>query len=245
MSAKGDSLAQVSIETSTIAANRAQNNAAGLNGGVEAVSVTVPDCELDDVGRAVLVINRSIIGDNDLFGVGGPAPAENDLTPTVTKSFVYDNGGNGAAFQYQSTLFPGGLAPAGNPTTDPLIGSAPFQPALCSDAYRVGACSNDPGTVCTADSDCMAPVAPGGDGGGGGDECVAEGAGYLASPDINDDQALDGVDLNRFSTGFGAMNGVHLRYNPDADLDRNGMIDGVDLSLIRPVTPLFGQQCTP
>jgi hypothetical protein len=246
MQAKGDAFSGVTIETSTIAANAAEVFASGLNAGVDAASGTLPDCQGTLTGRASLLIDRSIIGDNDAFGVGGPLPGDDMLTPTVTKSFVYDNGpGNGTDFQFESTLFPGGVAPPGNPLDDPLLDLVTFLPDLCSPAFDVGICSNDPDTVCTLDSECAAPVAP--DGGeeaaaGGVIECVAEGAGHVANPDINDDGAIDGVDLMRLSVAFGAEDGVEPRYNPDADLNRNGMVEGLDLLWI---APLFGQECTP
>jgi hypothetical protein len=244
MVAKGDARSTVSIETATIAVNRTESSADGFNAGIDAVSVTIPDCELTDVGQAFLHVDRTIVSDNEAFGIGGPAPAENDLTPTVIKSFVYDNGpGNGTSLQYEPTLFPGG-APAGNPDDDPLLDPISLIPDLCSPAFTVGFCSVSTDTVCTNDSDCL-PPAPADGGGGvvtGVESCVAEGAGYIASPDINRDEALDGVDLVRFSAAFGAADGVDPRYNPDADLDRDGMVDGTDLPII---APLFGQQCVP
>ena len=68
--------------------------------------------------------------------------------------------------------------------------------------------------------------------------CVVVGAGVHVSPDITGDDAVDGVDLLLFSTGFGAKDNVDPRYILNADLDRSGMIDGIDLMFI---APLFGQ----
>jgi hypothetical protein len=226
--AKGDAVAWASFETSTIIDNAMAP--VGFTGGVEASAATIPDCIDLSVGQAVLDIDRSIVGDNAYFGVGGPDPAENDLVPVVTKSSVYDNGGNGSALQYQDTLFPGGTAPDGNILDDPLLDPGSFVPDLCSTVYDVGSCEAVPATVCFDDADCVSP-----------DVCVAEGAGWLANPDLNEDGALDGVDLVRFSTAFGAEEGEDTRYNAGADIDRNGQVEGRDLPYI---VPLFGQACT-
>jgi hypothetical protein len=233
MVAKGDALARVNIETSTVVDN--QMASTGFTGGIEAVSVTVLDCELDDPGRAELVVNRSIIDGNDFFGVGGPFPEENDLTVTVTRSSVFDNGGNGSSQQYETTIFPGG-APAGNLTGDPQLDAA-YVPALCTvdgvnEAYAIGSCESDPNTICIDDIDCGALL--------GSSACIPEGAGYIASPDVNGDGAVDGVDLMRVSAAFGTLRDLDPRYNPDADLDRNGIVDGPDLPFI---APLFGVEC--
>jgi hypothetical protein len=143
---------------------------------------------------------------------------------------VFGNGDtnpdNDPDLDYEDTIFPGG-APAGNVLDDPLLDPLTFVPDLCSPVYDVGSCSDDPDAVCLDDADCVA-------------ECVAEGAGYLASPDLNGDDAVDGVDVVRFSLAFGAEEGVDARYNPGADVNRDGEIDGVDLPLI---APLFGQEC--
>jgi len=55
---------------------------------------------------------------------------------------------------------------------------------------------------------------------------------------------VDGVDILRLSVAFGADDGVDPRYNPDADIDRDGMIDGTDLLFLGPV---FGREedCNP
>jgi hypothetical protein len=226
--AKGDAVAWASFETSTIVDNGMAP--VGFAGGVEAAAATIPDCIDLAVGQAILDIDRSIIGDNDDFGVGGPDPAENDLVPQVTKSSVYDNGGNGSALQYEDTLFPGGTAPDGNILDDPMLDG--FVPDLCSTAYDVGSCEAAPATVCFDDADCVSP-----------DVCLAEGAGWLASPDLNEDGALDGVDLVRFSTAFGAEEGEDVRYNARADIDRNGQVEGRDLPYV--VNEDFGRDCTP
>ena len=51
---------------------------------------------------------------------------------------------------------------------------------------------------------------------------------------------MDGVDLMRVSAAFGSRRDLNARYNPDADLDRNGIVDGPDLPFI---APLFGVEC--
>jgi len=225
--ATGEAVAHVSITNSTIVGN--PTTLGGLVGGVEVRGVTLEDCPAFETGATSLTIDRSIIADNDGFGVGGPIPAPSDLTPTVTDSFVFDNGVSGGAGQYQPTLFPQDPQPVSD---DPLLDPVTFVPGVCSTVYDLaGFCDDNPATPCLKDDDCTAP----------GDSCVAAGAGFLASPDINHDKAVDGVDLLRFSTGFGAEDDVDLRYRREADLDRNGTIDGIDLMFI---APLFAQKCT-
>jgi len=226
--AKGRAFAGITIESSTFVNNT--TGSSGPVGGVEIASFTLPDCDGNSVGEVDLTVDRSVIGDNDAVGIGGPPPGENFAT-TVTKSSVYDNGGNGGSSQYESTLFPGGVAPAGNILDDPLLDPASFVPGLCSPVYDVGSCEAAPSTICLDDGDCA-----------GADVCLAEGAGHLSSPDLNDDDALDGVDLNRFSATFGAEDGLDARYNDAGDLNGDGEVDGNDLMYI---APLFGQECTP
>jgi hypothetical protein len=227
--AKGESLAAVNMTTSTFVDN--QMTADGFVGGVEVASLTQADCFDFFDGMAQLNIERCIVANNHADGIGGPPiPGTTDLTVSVTKSSSFGNGdsnpNNDPDRDYEDTIFPGG-APAGNILDDPLLDPVTFTPDLCSPVYDVGACSSDPDAVCLDDADC-----PG--------ECVAEGAGYLASPDLNGDDAVDGVDVVRFSLAFGAEQSLDARYNPDADVNRDGEIDGVDLPLI---APLFGQEC--
>jgi hypothetical protein len=227
--ARGEALAGASIGNSTIVDNSILTNG-GLVGGVEIDGITLADCNVQNTGRITMNVDRSILADNDGYGLGGPDPGANDVTPTVTNTFAFDNGVAGGANQYQITLFP--TDPPGNFSDDPLLDPVTFVPGLCSPVYDVaGFCEDDPGNGCLVNDDCL-PF--------GNPSCVSVGAGFLASPDINQDNAVDGVDLLRFSTGFGAEDNVDQRYLPGADLDRNGMIDGIDLMFI---APLFAQEC--
>jgi hypothetical protein len=232
-SAKGEALAAIEMTSSTLVDNTM--TADGFVGGVELASVTLPDCFDNFTGATELNVDRCIIAFNHADGIGGPAidAGVTDQTVTVIKSSVFGNGdgnpNNDPDLNYEDTLFPAG-PPDGNILDDPLLDPSSFVPDLCSPVYDVGVCEAEPATICLSDNDCTAP-----------DVCLAEGAGYLASPDLNDDDALDGIDLMRFSTTFGAEDGVDARYNPDADIDRSGQVDGADLPFI---APLFGQECT-
>ena len=220
---KGQAFAAINLETSTIVGN---DVGTGFVGGLETSAVTVRDCDQNSLGSAELNVDRCIIAENDATGFGGPPfdPVVPAYTIGVTKTSVFGHPDS----DYEGTIFPGG-PPSGNIPTDPLLDPATFVPDLCSPVYDVGSCSGNPSTVCFSDDDC----------GGGGSVCHAEGAGYLAPPDLNGDDAVDGVDVNRFSLAFGADED-DSRYTPAADIDRNGLIDGVDLPLI---APLFGEEC--
>lgn len=234
--AKGEALAAIDMTNSTLVDN--MMTADGFVGGVEIASLTLPDCFDSFTGMTELNIDRCIVAYNDADGIGGPPfdPGVTDQTVNVIKTSAFGNGDsnpiNDPDLDYEDTLFPSG-PPPDNITDDPLLDPVSFVPDLCSPVYDVGYCEAAPATVCIDDADCTSPP---------DDVCIAEGAGYLASPDINDDDALDGVDLMRLSATFGADDDVDARYNPDADIDRNGVVDGADLPFI---APLFGQECTP
>jgi len=117
MVAKGDARSTVSIKTSTLAANRTASLADGFNAGIDVVNVTVPDCELDDVGQTSLIIDSSIVVGNDGAGIGGPVP-DPKLALVVQYSDIFDN----ADGNYQSPPFPGDLTGQfGNISEDPLF----------------------------------------------------------------------------------------------------------------------------
>jgi hypothetical protein len=235
--AKGEALAAVTMTNATVVDNNMTTD--GFVGGVEVAALTLPDCNDAFTGMTELNIDRCIVAYNDADGIGGPPfdPGVTDLSLNVTNTSSYGNGdsnpNNDPDLNYEETIFPSG-PPPGNITDDPLLDPISFVPDLCSPVYDVvGYCEAEPGTPCTDDADCTVPPT---------DVCIAKGTGYLASPDINYDDALDGVDLMRLSATFGADGDVDARYNSDADIDRNGMVDGADLPFI---APLFGQECTP
>ncbi len=246
-SAKGQAVARVHMATTTVVGNTMTADA--FVGGVEITSATAVECcgttqpppAACNVpgsghpfrGTSEVRIDRSIVANNHADGIGGPPidRQQTDQTVIVSKSSAFGNGdtnsNNDPDLNYEETLFPDG-PPPGNILSDPLLDPVTFVPDLCSPVYDVGYCSNAPSSVCITDGNCGSP-----------NVCVAEGAGYLASPDINDDDALDGVDVVRFSLAFGAEEGAD-RYNPDADIDSSGMIDGLDLPFL---APLFGREC--
>jgi hypothetical protein len=65
-------------------------------------------------------------------------------------------------------------------------------------------------------------------------------AGHVDPPDITGDSAIDGTDLLPIAAAFGATSGVEPRYDAAADLDRDGIVDGDELTY---VGAEFGQVC--
>jgi hypothetical protein len=98
---------------------------------------------------------------------------------------------------------------------------------------------NDPDgdTVCTSVDNCPATANPSQadfDADGFGDACET---GALRA-DINLSGRVDGFDLARLGRAFATATG-DPRYDADVDLDRNGEVDGSDLSLF---APQFGKK---
>jgi len=235
--ATGQSYAAVIIDDSTVVDNHMIEP--GFVGGVEIAAGTFDDCNGGFHGEAEMDVNNTIVAFNDADGIGGPPVSPLfDLTVNVRRCSVFGNGDsipeNDPDTNYEPTIFPGGV-PAGNIIADPLLDGSTFVPGLCSPAYDVGSCNSDPAQICFSDDDCDLPTP-----GNGVSGCNREGAGYYGSPDINGDDALDGVDLLRFSSAFGTTDGVDLRYTSEADVDGDGLVDGNDLPFI---APLFGQEC--
>jgi hypothetical protein len=59
-------------------------------------------------------------------------------------------------------------------------------------------------------------------------------------PDASGDGVVDGVDLLRIASSFASTSSQAARYNPQADRDRDGDVDGDDLSY---VAAFYGQAC--
>jgi hypothetical protein len=237
----GEAKATVSISTSTIADN--QISSGGFVGGIEIAGFTDLDCDTTDEGQVFVTIDRSIITGNDLNGIGGPNPDPNQ-TVTVTKSSSFGNGN----VDYENTLFPGGTPPNNFATTvDPLLDVVTFVPDSCSPMFNVGECGAPaaPGQTCFSVAGLASAPAP--PACPAGSSCVFVGAGPFENPDINEDNQLDGVDLLHLAVAFGAQSheaptAPDARYDASADFDRNGVVDGNDLSIL---SPDFGRVCQP
>jgi predicted outer membrane repeat protein len=224
--AVGEARSIVSIGESTVAANVIVDE--GFVGGIETTSVADIDCQQLHEGTSTVTIDRSVVYGNDLAGIGGPLHAPDDhLTLAVTKTSSFGNTG----LDYEDTLFPGGTPPD-NIVDDPLIDPGTLRPDVCSVVFDVGECSIG-GATCVADADC------------GAGTCVAEGAGFFRSPDVNTDDLVDGIDVLDVSVAWTAKQNrppqaPDPRYDARTDLDRDGEVDGDDLALI---AAEFGAVC--
>jgi hypothetical protein len=234
----GEALAAVEVTGSTIAGNTVTND--GFVGGLEIAGFTDFDCDLSHAGAISVQVDRTIVAQNDLQGIGGPPP-DPGQTVTVTRSSSFGNGGG----DYEGTLFPGGT-PANNfsSAVDPLLDPLTRVPDSCSPMFNVGQCVTPAGQTCFSSSSLASAPPPPACGAGG---CTFLGAGHIENPDVNEDNVLDGIDLVRLAAAFGALANESptppdARYDVETDFDRSGLVDGDDLDLL---SPDFGRVCQP
>lgn len=247
----GIATATVVIDQTTIAGNSVGPN--GLVGGVETQAVTYSDCLTGaDSGESHLVLDRSIVANNtcpgstQCIGVGGPPLGLDVLIADATSCEVFGHNPN-----YESSLFPAN-PPAGNITGNPLLNASTYFPDACSPAFSrfchgdLASCSVDgdcggfcsafstnPLDPCTLDAEC-----PNG-------SCLArcvDAVGFYGNPDTTADGSVDGQEILAIAASFGAVSGVDPRFDAAADINRNGLNDGDDLSFF---TSEFGETCAP
>jgi len=214
----GDALARVEIDLVTVA-----DNASDIGGAVEIESIATFDTT-GTKAPPVVEVENSIVAGNDAYGIGGPAvgaagtitPAQSaDLIATVNFSDLFGN----ASGAIESTLVPD--ATTGTIFSDPLL-DANFVPGRCSPTIDAG----DP----TDDRYLEEPAFHGdrlnmGDLGGTSDA-------VRSLSDINGDGIVDGLDVVQITTRNASTPGPGSVYLLAADLDRDGMVDGDDLSLV-------------
>jgi hypothetical protein len=242
----GEATATTNITLDTIVEN---TNELG-SGGVEIEVYTGLDNQGMDEGLAVVTLTDSIVADNVGFGIGGPFPGggtSNLNLNTIEYSDLYNNTDvltSGNPVQNYEGWVNDRTGFFGNISEDPMLTAFPaYKPMECSPVLDAA----DPAT------DFSLEPKPDGNranmGHLGGTDSLP-GANAAASdvtslPDPSGDGRIDGVDVLRISTSFGATSGA-ARYLPEADLDgvcsvgAIPCVDGNDLAL---VTSIYGQSC--
>ena len=225
LDANGDADAIGELDLLTIA-----SNVASIGGAVEIETLTSDDTTATE-GRATLAMRNSIVASNDAFAVGGPTPgSEGTLTSggtgnlefTLSYSNLFGNGSG----TIESSVTPDSTV--GNQIgIDPLLGADQI-PGRCSPTIDAGDPTADVGDE-PADN--------------GGRINMGDLGGTVSAvrtlSDINGDGLVDGLDVIRITTRFGASP-PGTAYLPAADFDDNLLIDGEDLAL---VGADFGLEC--
>ena len=225
LDANGDAEAIAELDFLTIAANDAS-----IGGALEIESLTSADTTSTE-GHATFEVRNSIIASNDSFGLGGPTPGSPGTltsggTGNLEFTLAYSNVSGNRSGQIESSVTPDSTV--GNQIDiDPLL-DADLVPSQCSPTIDAG----DP-----ADDFADEPADNGGRsnmGHLGGTEFAVR-----TLSDINGDGLVDGLDVIRITSRFGATS-PGATYLPAADFDDNLLIDGDDLAL---VGADFGVEC--
>lgn len=122
----------------------------------------------------------------------------------------------------------------GNSSFDPEL-SALYVPLLCSPVTTAG----DPADGTFENGVLVSEGQPNGGIVSIGHLGNTDGA-VRVFPDINGDDIVDGVDLLRVASSFASTSSQVDRYNPDADRDKDGKVDGNEISYIG---AFYGQAC--
>jgi len=217
--ATGEAEAGAILTLNTISANTASP---GNTGGVHAEGFTAFDSLGSAEGLASVTLDSSIVTGNTGIGIGGPTLGGGtaNFTRQVAYTDLFGNslGNNDGAF----------TTGAGMLNVDPELDAATFQPLACSP------------TIDAANPLVDFSAEPGPNGGRA--NLGHTGATAQATPSLADtsgDGHTNGIDVIRVASAFGTSFGQN-RYDQNADLDGNGMVDGDDLSW---VAGDFGESC--
>jgi hypothetical protein len=222
LQAFGDADAAIDLSFNTVASNSTDFGSAGF----EIAATTDTDTNGNFDGNTTLEIANSIVSNNlSGYGIGGlPASGTGNLTVDVVFNDVFGNSlGN-----YDPLLFavdPTGTF--GNISEDPLL-SPNFVPGICSPTIDAA----DPAEPFSDEPDPDGQRANMGDLGGTPSATVS-------LPDPSGDSLVDGIDILRIATSFASVLGDGW-YSSDADVDKNGEVDGNDLSF---VAAYYGTSC--
>jgi hypothetical protein len=248
----GEATSTVDISRNTIVENTNELGSGGIEIEVFTGYDNQPPNNPEDEGLAVVEVDSSIVADNQGFGIGGPFPGGGtsniDINVIEYCNFynnvnVLDPNDPPEIKDYEDWVNPR-TGFNGNISEDPMLTAFPdYKPMECSNALDSG----DPA------ADFSLEPAP--NGGrvnmghlGGTDKLPGANAGLsdvTSLPDPSGDGSVDGVDVLRISTAFGAKQG-ETRYIPEADLDGvcavgpDPCVDGNDLTLVGAV---YGKSC--
>jgi hypothetical protein len=242
----GNSRATVNIEDSTVAINAIDS---GIVGGVEILPARFPACDGTNLPIITMRVDRSVVASNDAAGIGG-TPISGVLSVPVTNTWSFGHTQN-----FEEFLF-GPTPPPGNFQTDPLVDLASYRPDVCSDVFDLSVCRGTT-TACATNANCSQTCIGGQQNGqacSSADDCDSDvcrlcvaGAGFHRPPDATGDDTVDGLDVLDLATAFSSSDNGRVgppdpRYDPNADLDLDGIVDGDDLTYM---AAEFGQVCNP
>jgi hypothetical protein len=226
LESRGLATATATLEFNTVAANSVDPGGAGLY--VDAF--TYPDTSLNLGSTATEVSNSILYVNEDLEFETGFVGGTDQRSLTVRYNDVYD-----VADSLYGPNVGNRTGQSGNRSFDPEL-SAFYVPLLCSASIDAG----DP-LEGTRDSVGRLTSEPQPNGG-------IVNLGHLGNtpnaprtfPDVSGDGIVDGVDVLRIASSFASISSQPTRFNPAADRDRDGDVDGDDLSY---VAAFYGQAC--
>ncbi len=215
------------IEFNTV---RMNNVDAGGSGGISVHAGTFPDT-LANLGAAAIEVGDSIVVQNQEIEVGGTiVPGVANVALSVSFNDVWDTAGT----LYGATIGDR-TGQNGNVSVDPKL-STLHVPLLCSPTIDAA----DP-TEGTFASDGKLSSEPQPNGRRANQGHLGNTANAVRTfPDVNGDQRVDGVDVLGIAVSFASTSSQPTRFNPKADRDGDGDVDGEDLSYI---AGFYGQVC--
>lgn len=202
-------LAKVDHDYLTVASNETDAGAGGLEWAASSQQDT-----LATFGKIEMDLTNSILVSNEGFGAGGTIVPSADVSVDVAYVDAFQN----VAGDFEPNL---GVVPGANGviSVDPTL-DAFFLPPFCSATIDKG----DPL------ADVSLEPQPNGGRVNLGHVAGTENA-TRTFPDINGDGTVDGIDILRLAVAYAATS-ADARYDPAADLDRNDIVDGTDLSFL-------------
>ncbi len=224
---RGDATATADLRLNTIWDNSI-DDPAGV-GGIQIESETSVDTDANE-GFAEVLIDSSIVGQNDGTAIGGPGPGEEGIFATGLGTFNIDVSIDYTDFfgstgpNFDTWIVPG----VGNLFVDPLLSATTLVPSGCSPTIDAG----NPALPFD-----LEPAPDGGRVNMGHTGNTPQAAASLADP--TGDGIVDGIDVVRLSVAFGSSTG-QPRYNAATDFDSSGQVDGTDLAVL---AGDFGETC--
>lgn len=199
----------------------------GGGGGVALEGITTPDLNGAN-GFVNLEVENSIFLRNDGYGVGGPAvPGLTNVSASIRYNDFFGNS--------EAPIAPNLLGSASNSlSVDPDLDVNYLAP-LCSATIDAGDPSS--GTF-DPDDGLLEERQPNGRVANLGHTGLTQQA-TITLPDVNASGRVDGVDVLDLAFAFATVSS-DPRYDVDADRNRDGAVDGDDLSL---VAAHFGRTC--
>lgn len=203
---------------------------AGGGGGVALEAIPLADSNAMN-GTIQLDVHDSILTGNDGYGVGGLAAPGTFVVARIAYNDLFTN----LAGPYSGNLAPTGTVGPANIAVDPRLQATTYVPQLCSPTVDAG----DPLVGTRVNNKLTEEAQPNGNRANLGSTGLTPSA-TITLPDSNGDGIVDGLDILRVAIAFASTSGAGSRYAAGADPDRDGDVDGEDLSY---VAAWFGRSC--